>query len=88
MGAGGEGSADAGDVGGFDGGGAVFPFAAEVGEDAGDVFVGEREGGHFEGPGAAGDGHGAAEAVEDDFDGGVGGAEEPIAVEEGRGQAF
>ena len=47
----------------------MFPFAAEEGEDAGDLFVGElRERGHGEVPGAGADFHRAGHAVDADID--------------------
>ena len=66
----------------------MFPLAADVGEDAGDVFVGELgQRGHGEVVGAAADLHGAGEAVHDDAGEHLGLAEHPFAIDERRREA-
>ena len=66
----------------------MFPFAADVGEDAGDVFIGElRQSRHGEVVGAAADFHGAGEAVHDDAGEHLGLAEHPFAIDERRREA-
>ena len=73
---------------GVDRPGGVFPLAADVGQHSRDVLVAQlRQGRHGEVPGAAGNLDGAAEAVGDDAHEGVGLAQHPLAIDQGRSQA-
>src|SRR5207302_1166165 len=74
---------------GFDGVGFVVPFAADVGEDGGDLVVVEvGEAGHFEAEGNAGDDERAGDAVHEDAREARGRAEDVFGIEEGRGEAI
>lgn len=83
------GGADFGDGFGINRGRGVAPFAADVGEDGGEVVVAQgAPGGHVEAVADFADLDGAADAVEGDAGEALDGAGDPLGIGEGRGGAF